>query len=65
MTKSAMLGMTRSLSNQLISKGIRVNAVAPGSYIDIFEENSGGDVITGPIWTPMQPAAMDRFEMMT
>eukprot|EP01117_Protostelium_nocturnum_P009637 TRINITY_DN3444_c0_g2_i1.p1 TRINITY_DN3444_c0_g2~~TRINITY_DN3444_c0_g2_i1.p1 ORF type:complete len:316 (+),score=119.61 TRINITY_DN3444_c0_g2_i1:108-1055(+) len=30
MTKSAMLGMTRSLSNQLISKGIRVNAVAPG-----------------------------------
>eukprot|EP01119_Soliformovum_irregulare_P010332 TRINITY_DN2539_c0_g1_i2.p1 TRINITY_DN2539_c0_g1~~TRINITY_DN2539_c0_g1_i2.p1 ORF type:complete len:321 (-),score=118.19 TRINITY_DN2539_c0_g1_i2:20-982(-) len=30
MTKSAMLGMNRSLSNQLIGKGIRVNAVAPG-----------------------------------
>jgi len=43
MTKSAMLGLTRALSNQLISKGIRVNSVAPG-----------------PIWTPMQPAAMDR-----
>eukprot|EP01119_Soliformovum_irregulare_P010335 TRINITY_DN2539_c0_g3_i1.p1 TRINITY_DN2539_c0_g3~~TRINITY_DN2539_c0_g3_i1.p1 ORF type:complete len:325 (-),score=100.95 TRINITY_DN2539_c0_g3_i1:20-994(-) len=30
MTKAAMIGMTRSLSNQLIGKGIRVNAVAPG-----------------------------------
>eukprot|EP01118_Nematostelium_gracile_P018308 TRINITY_DN8101_c0_g1_i1.p1 TRINITY_DN8101_c0_g1~~TRINITY_DN8101_c0_g1_i1.p1 ORF type:complete len:323 (-),score=107.53 TRINITY_DN8101_c0_g1_i1:32-1000(-) len=43
MTKSAMLGMTRCLSNQLIEKGIRVNAVAPG-----------------PVWTPLQPAAMDE-----
>jgi len=42
MTKSAMLGLTRSLSNQLLSKGIRVNSVAPG-----------------PVWTPLQPAAMD------
>jgi len=48
MTKSAMLGMTRSLSNQLISKGIRVNAVAPG-----------------PVWTPLQPAAMDRLVLDT
>jgi len=30
MTKSAQLGMTRCLSNMLIGKGIRVNAVAPG-----------------------------------
>lgn len=29
-TKSAILGFTRSLSNSLIKKGIRVNAVAPG-----------------------------------
>lgn len=43
MTKSAMLGMTRALSNQLLEKGIRVNAVAPG-----------------PVWTPLQPAAMDK-----
>ncbi|KAL0481033.1 general stress protein YdaD [Acrasis kona] len=30
MTKAAMLGLTRSLSNNLIKKGIRVNSVAPG-----------------------------------
>jgi len=46
MTKSAMLGLTRSLSNQLLSKGIRVNAVAPG-----------------PVWTPLQPAAMTQSEL--
>jgi len=46
MTKSAMLGLTRSLSNQLISKGIRVNSVAPG-----------------PVWTPLQPAAMDMKQI--
>lgn len=41
-----MLGMTRSLSNQLISKGIRVNSVAPG-----------------PVWTPLQPAAMTKEKL--
>jgi len=46
MTKSAMLGLTRALSNQLISKGIRVNSVAPG-----------------PVWTPLQPAAMTREKL--
>lgn len=29
-TKGAILGLTRSLAQNLISKGIRVNAVAPG-----------------------------------
>lgn len=42
MTKGAQVAMVRCLSNQLISKGIRVNAVCPG-----------------PVWTPLQPAAMD------
>jgi len=46
MTKSAMLGMTRCLNNMLISKGIRVNAVAPG-----------------PVWTPLQPAAMTQEQL--
>ncbi|KAJ9122492.1 hypothetical protein QFC22_001920 [Naganishia vaughanmartiniae] len=43
MTKGAQVSMVRSLSNQLLSKGIRVNAVAPG-----------------PVWTPLQEAAMDK-----
>jgi len=46
MTKGAQVSMVRVLSNQLISKGIRVNAVCPG-----------------PVWTPLQPAAMDKEKM--
>jgi len=48
MTKGAQVAMTRCLSNQLLSKGIRVNAVCPG-----------------PVWTPLQPAAMDEDTMKT
>jgi len=46
MTKGAQVAMVRVLSNQLLSKGIRVNAVCPG-----------------PVWTPLQPAAMDSSQM--
>ncbi|WVR04289.1 hypothetical protein IAU60_001289 [Kwoniella sp. DSM 27419] len=46
MTKGAQVAMVRCLSNQLLEKGIRVNAVAPG-----------------PVWTPLQPAAMDNSQM--
>lgn len=46
MTKGAQVAIVRCLSNQLISKGIRVNAVCPG-----------------PVWTPLQPAAMDDEQM--
>jgi NAD(P)-dependent dehydrogenase (short-subunit alcohol dehydrogenase family) len=46
MTKAALVGLVRSLSNQLLPKGIRVNAVCPG-----------------PVWTPLQPAAMDASQM--
>lgn len=48
MTKGAQVAMVRSLSNQLLPKGIRVNAVCPG-----------------PVWTPLQPAAMDKEKMKT
>lgn len=43
MTKGAQVAMTRCLSNQLLERGIRVNAVCPG-----------------PVWTPLQEAAMDK-----
>ena len=46
MTKGAQVTMVRCLSNQLLEKGIRVNAVCPG-----------------PVWTPLQPAAMDNETM--
>eukprot|EP01119_Soliformovum_irregulare_P021896 TRINITY_DN7376_c0_g1_i1.p1 TRINITY_DN7376_c0_g1~~TRINITY_DN7376_c0_g1_i1.p1 ORF type:complete len:353 (+),score=87.97 TRINITY_DN7376_c0_g1_i1:90-1148(+) len=46
MTKAAILGLTRSLSQELLGQGIRVNAVAPG-----------------PVWTPMQAAAMDSVKL--
>ncbi|WP_372443148.1 SDR family NAD(P)-dependent oxidoreductase [Coxiella-like endosymbiont of Rhipicephalus sanguineus] len=38
-TKGAIVSFTRSLSENLIKikKGIRVNAVAPGSYLDSFD----------------------------
>jgi NAD(P)-dependent dehydrogenase (short-subunit alcohol dehydrogenase family) len=48
MTKGAQVAMVRVLSNQLLPKGIRVNAVCPG-----------------PVWTPLQPAAMDSEQMKT
>jgi len=48
MTKGAQVAMVRALSNQLLSKGIRVNAVCPG-----------------PVWTPLQPGAMNNEEMKT
>ncbi|SNQ29034.1 SDR family oxidoreductase [Acinetobacter apis] len=43
-TKGAQISFTRALSNQLLKRGIRVNAIAPG-----------------PVWTPLQPASLGRF----
>jgi len=39
MTKAAQVGMTRSLSNQLAPKGIRVNCVAPGPIWTPIQEH--------------------------
>lgn len=40
-TKAAILSMTRSLAKQLGSKGIRVNAVAPGPYWTPLQPSGG------------------------
>lgn len=34
-TKSAIVGFTRALANNLISQGIRVNAIAPGQPFEV------------------------------
>lgn len=40
MTKGAQVTMVRCLSNQLLSKGIRVNAVAPGPVWTPLQESA-------------------------
>jgi NAD(P)-dependent dehydrogenase (short-subunit alcohol dehydrogenase family) len=45
-TKGAIVAFTRGLSNQYVSKGIRVNAVAPGPVKQF----------TAPIGRPSQPS---------
>ncbi|CDZ96598.1 Reductases with broad range of substrate specificities [Phaffia rhodozyma] len=45
-TKAGQVGLIKALAQQTLSKGIRVNGVAPG-----------------PVWTPLQPAAMDKDQM--
>ncbi|OJJ53530.1 hypothetical protein ASPSYDRAFT_94730 [Aspergillus sydowii CBS 593.65] len=61
-TKGAIVGFTRSLASQLVSKGIRVNAVAPGStytpiQVDTRDAESMQDWASGkPLGRPGQPS---------
>jgi len=59
-TKGAIVSFTRGLSNQYVSKGIRVNAVAPGPVwtplIPATMNAKAQDEFTAPIGRPCQPS---------
>lgn len=61
-TKGAIVSFTRGLSNQYISRGIRVNAVAPGPGAcqigTLKDVRDLADWLL--VWTPLIPATMDR-----
>ncbi len=41
MTKSAIVAFTKALSKQMIEKGVRVNAVAPGPFWTVLQPSGG------------------------
>lgn len=59
-TKGAIIAFTRGLSNQYVSKGIRVNAVAPGPVwtplIAATMTDEAQKQFTAPIGRPSQPS---------
>lgn len=59
-TKGAIVSFTRGLANQQVSKGIRVNAVAPGPvWTPLIPATMNDDAIkqfTAPIGRPSQPS---------
>lgn len=59
-TKGAIVAFTRGLSNQYVSKGIRVNAVAPGPvWTPLIPATMSDEAIkqfTAPIGRPSQPS---------
>jgi len=59
-TKGAIVAFTRGLSNQYVSKGIRVNAVAPGPvWTPLIPATMNDEAIkqfTSPIGRPSQPS---------
>jgi len=59
-TKGAIVSFTRGLSNQQISKGIRVNAVCPGPVwtplIPATMNDESQDQFTSPLGRPGQPS---------
>lgn len=59
-TKGAIVSFTRGLSNQYVSKGIRVNAVAPGPvWTPLIPSTMTDEAIkqfTSPMGRPSQPS---------
>jgi len=59
-TKGAIVSFTRGLSNQQLSKGIRVNAIAPGPVWTPLINSTMGDEqqkqFTAPMGRPAQPS---------
>jgi len=59
-TKGAIVSFTRGLANQQVSKGIRVNAVAPGPVwtplIPTTMNDKAMEQFTAPIGRPSQPS---------
>ena len=59
-TKGAIVSFTRGLSNQYVSKGIRVNAVAPGPVwtplVPATMDEEAQKQFTSPMGRPSQPS---------
>jgi NAD(P)-dependent dehydrogenase (short-subunit alcohol dehydrogenase family) len=59
-TKGAIISFTRGLSNQFVSKGIRVNALAPGPVwtplIPATMNDEAQKQFTSPMGRPAQPS---------
>jgi NAD(P)-dependent dehydrogenase (short-subunit alcohol dehydrogenase family) len=60
-TEGAIVAFTRALSNQQVSKGIRVNAVAPGPVwtplvVSTMDKESLGQLGSTPMGRPGQPS---------
>lgn len=59
-TKGAIVSFTRGLANQMMSKGIRVNAVAPGPVWTPLVPSTMGkpqqESFTAPMGRPSQPS---------
>ena len=59
-TKGAIVALTRGLSNQVVGKGIRVNAVAPGPVwtplIPSTMNEKAMEQFTSPMGRPGQPS---------
>ena len=59
-TKGAIVSFTRGLSNQVLSKGVRVNAVAPGpGVLNEYLSTVVSPANCLPVWTPLIPATMN------
>lgn len=58
-TKGGTISFTRGLSNQYISKGIRVNAVAPGPGEGALATVLYDMLTKIVVWTPLIPATMN------